>query len=306
MPSNPAQDTFIFQPGGVNRRFSEGVPVYTVWAELMADLAASTSPKKTILIDDTITSPIPIPVGTWDLTGVKLTNGRHSAQTGSQTFSLLSIASGAVLTGLTYMEGMAVILSTSIGTPISYTTDTNVVLRDCIFAISGTGVPFWSVSGGATVNFTLDHTAINGSTSAAGAITVSGSSTVVIKCRNDSQLVDDTIYGTGSDTLADLSNDAGSSMSEIQTGFLGSIGAVAPGALKVRVDDTGFSAISGTNVQSTLASIDTAVGFALTASGTGYSPGTPGDWTGSPPADVGSALDRIAAAVAGLLAGTIP
>jgi hypothetical protein len=44
---------------------------------------------------------------------------------------------------------------------------------------------------------------------------------------------------------------------------------------------------------------------ALVAAGASYTPATPGDWSGNP-ADAIEALDRLAAAVAGLLGGPIP
>lgn len=37
-----------------------------------------------------------------------------------------------------------------------------------------------------------------------------------------------------------------------------------------------------------------------------YSPATPANWSGTPPATVTAALDRLAAAVEGLLGGSIP
>lgn len=38
----------------------------------------------------------------------------------------------------------------------------------------------------------------------------------------------------------------------------------------------------------------------------GYTPGTPSNWSGTPPSNFASALDRLAAAVRSLLGGPIP
>lgn len=42
------------------------------------------------------------------------------------------------------------------------------------------------------------------------------------------------------------------------------------------------------------------------AAGETYTPATPGDWAGPPPATSAEAIDRLAAAVAGLLAAPVP
>jgi len=72
------------------------------------------------------------------------------------------------------------------------------------------------------------------------------------------------------------------------------------GTIPVDIDAEGWANEQNANLKALEAAI-----VGQVSSGVAYTPGTPGDWAGSP-TNAGDAIDRIAAAVAGLLGGTIP
>jgi hypothetical protein len=93
--------------------------------------------------------------------------------------------------------------------------------------------------------------------------------------------------------------------------FVGSYGILKPGALTSiagTIYDCYVLADSFVEVSQTQPGALGTINFTLDtlAAGVRYTPATPANWVAPPPANVADALDRLAAAVAGLLGGPIP
>jgi hypothetical protein len=260
---SPAIPAFIFQPGGTNRRLSEGVPIYTDWARLYADLSASTAPSKVVLVDDTFTAVPTIPAGIYDFTGTRL-QGRWSlrALLGTERLGLveLNFITGARIDNCPIIEGIYLPLPNSIATPFRWNTDGAVwLIRAFVYSVSGSN-PLMEVVGGSDVYFHLTEESILGGFSTT-VMELFGSSTVKFRAINNSSLSDDALKGAVTETVGGFRADIGSNMNLTQPLFLGTIP-------------------SSSNDQS--------------ASSLKYTPTTTGDWSGADPTTVQQALDRIA------------
>ena len=97
---------FIFQPGG-----TAVDNVYDNFAVLYADLTASSVPKKRVILDDSVTSPVNLPAGTFNLAGVTLTNGKVSDQGGAYTH--ISWNPAAVIQNVARIENLMSLVAAS-------------------------------------------------------------------------------------------------------------------------------------------------------------------------------------------------
>lgn len=258
MSSNPLQDTFVFQPGGTNRRISEGIPIYTNFTHLWGEVLASTASQKTVILDDTASATISIPAGTYDFTGVQLV-GRWSLRTTQKGYVLLSLPAGVTLDNLQVVEGIGILSHPAGGGVFRYNsaTDFTVQYRRCYFTAAA-DTTLISLSGGTTLRLLLERTQFG---NGFNMITMTASDILSIEAYQRSIVNDDLITGPVGATLADTAIEAGSSINTAQTNFAGSGTLIDNSAIRVK-----------------------------------YIAGTPGNWATSAPTDLANAVDRLASA----------
>jgi len=267
---------FIFLPGGTAPYPSKNV--YTDFALLYADLNASTAPKKRIILDDTHTSPIPFPAGTFNLAGVTLTNRRVSDQGNLARTHIHDVTTGwnagTVFQNVARIEGLqALVTAAGAGTPFTFTTDSVVYMENCWWAqIAATGDPFFSVSGGSTVTFHCTDTKVGDNTGAV--VSGSGTDTISFTLRGTSSIGPDSLKGAAGDAVAGVDLSPGSSFDATQTHWSGVVlPAMVSPAGNVDFDPTGMTTAVGTDVQTAIEELDVAV----TAIGSGTR-SAPFDW----------------------------
>lgn len=263
MPARAQADIFVYQPGGTNRRASEGVAIYTDFAVLWADVQASTAIEREILIDDTFTAVPAIPTGSYNLSGIRL-RGRQSLRPSQEGFVFLSLPSGTTLQEATYMENFLVNHPAAAGISITYSSgsETNVIYRKCFFYTVASETLI-SISGGTTVLMNLHERSQLGA--GQNVINMTAADTLSLRAFGRSSVADDVVTGPVGATLANISIEAGSYMNQTQSNFSGT------GTLE-----------------------DNSAGLVA------YTASVPGDWAVSPPNDVASAIDRIASLVASI------
>lgn len=260
MPPVPTVDKFVFQPGGTNRRLSEGAAIYTNFATLYADFTASTAVRKEILLDDAFSATVTIPAGSYNLNGGKLV-GRYSTRTMQEGQVMVSFPSGVTITNMAEVENIAVNHPAGVGTPIVYGSGTTVapVIRRCLFTCP-TGNPLISITNGTTCNFhVLDRSFIG---QGQVVFTMAANTSIGFRLGGNSIINDDVILGDATTTCTGVNADAGSKINQAQSNFAGT-GSFADNA----ASDVMYVATSSAN------------------------------WNGTPPNTVADALDRIASAL---------
>jgi hypothetical protein len=254
---------FIFQPGGGAPYPSKNV--YTDFLLLYADLSTSTAPKKRLILDDSVTSPIPFPAGTFDLAGVTLTNGKVSDDTDNARTHIHNGTTGwnaaTVFQNVARIEGLqALVPVAGAGTPFTFTTDSVVYMENCWWAqISATGDPFFSVSGGSTVTFRcLDSTV---GTNTGAVVSGSGTDTISFTLRGTSSIGPASLKSAGGDTVSGVDLSPGSSFDATQPHWSGgAIPAITSPAGNVDFNPTGMTVAVGTDVQTAIDQLDAAIG----------------------------------------------
>lgn len=259
MPPISQTETFVFQPGGTNRRLGEGLPIYTNFALLWADVQASTAVEREILVDDTFTAVPAIPTGTYNMSGIRI-RGRYSLRATQEGFVFLSLPAGTTLQEPSYMENLLINHPVGAGISITFTSggDTFVLLKRCFF-VTTVGETLMSISGGTTVRMYLTEASQLGA--GQNVINMTAADTLSLKAYGRSSVTDDVITGPVGATLTNITIEAGSYMNQTQTNFLG----------------------TGTLT-------DNSAGLVA------YEAGVPGDWATTTPNDLASAVDRLASA----------
>lgn len=256
----PPQNFFVFRPGGANLRGSEGIPVYDDFAELWADVTASSAPTKTVVLDDSDSATVTIPIGTYNFAGVRLV-GRVSLRLAQEGFVFTSLASGVVIEDCQWIEGIAIINAPVGSGYFNYDAGGDFAIhirRSFITAAAST--PLINISGGTTLKMILDEgSQIGGSDS--NVIYFTATDTLVPRLRGSSNIQDDVLNAPVGATVADLSLEPGCNFNTAQPDFL------------------------GTGVLSS----DTSISVR-------YEPTTPAHW-GTPPTTVKEALDTIASKI---------
>ena len=252
---------FIFQPGGTATE-----NVYTDFNTLYTALNASTAPKKRLILDDSVTSPIPFPAGTFDLAGVTLTNRQVSDQT---DFARTHIHNGTtgwnaatVFQNVARIEGLqALVPVAGAGTPFTFTTDSVVYMENCWWAqIAATGDPFFSVSGGSIVTFHCTDTKVGDNTGAV--VSGSGTDTISFTLRGTSSIGPASLKSAGGDTVSGVDLSPGSSFDAAQPHWSGgAIPAFTSPAGTVGFDPTSMTVAVGTDVQTAIGQLDAASGI---------------------------------------------
>ena len=257
MPLNPLNDVFVFQPGSTGpTRFDAGTQVYTDWADLYAELTASTAFQKTVVIDDTYVFPS-IPAGTYDFAGVRLV-GRWSTRSNAEGYVFLTLSSGVVIEDCPWVENFRI--GNSLGSGyFNYDSGTNfgLEIRRSLLDSNGGSAPLINVSNTTTLQLYVDRSTIGGN-------------------------LQNCVYLTATDTLEPTLRGASlidQNALNAPTGATLSNQDIAPGS---KIDPTQAQWVDP------LPAFDS-------ASHVVYDPSTPGDWSVAP-SDVGAALDDLAAA----------
>jgi len=266
-PANPVPGTFIFRPGATATRFDAGVPVYTDFLQLYADLQA-TEGRKVIIFDDSISSPCTIPVlsGSYIFGDTKWSGGDFSV--GDNNGVVVTFAAGAlVATPPVAFEGLEISLPVGVATPFVYGSNSKIPMVNCRFSTIAAGQPMFSITGTQTVFYLHNTRFAPGGGVVVAAVT--GSITVSL------DVTGDTLVSSGS------------------------ISAPVGSIFVQSFQDT--SAVIGTQAGVLGTSITT---LNTDAALLKYVPGTPGDWP-VVPGSVDAALDSLAAEVATAQATTV-
>jgi hypothetical protein len=254
---NPPQQ-FIFRPGATATRFDAGVRVYTDFVQLYDDLTA-TEGLKTIIFDDSISSPCTIPVnptGSYSFTDTKWSSSGFSQ--GSDNGVAVTFAAGAlVLQPPEAFEGVEVTLPVGVATPFPYGSNRRIPMRNCRFNTTTGGNPMFSVTGTQTV-FQVHNTRFSGSGNIF-VVVVTGSITFSLAVSGDTLI-----------TPVTISTPVGSIFVE---------------------DHLDTSAVVATQIWISGTHL---VNLSTDALSLDYNPSTPGDWP-VVPANVEEALDTVAA-----------
>lgn len=258
MPLNPLNDVFVFQPGSTGpTRFDAGTQVYTDWAELYAELTASTAFQKTVVIDDTYVNQPTIPAGTYDFAGVRLV-GRWSIRDAQQGLTFLVLSNGVVIEDCPWIENIYINLSAGVDDGFfNYDSGTDITLETRrAFLLCGSGsTPLINVSNTTTFRLIMERSRIGGSNG--NVIYLTAADTLVPGLRNASEIFEDSLNAPVGATIADVDIAPGSKIDPTQTQWAG-----------------------------TLPAFDS-------ASDVVYDPSTPGNWSATP-SDVGTALNALA------------
>ena len=253
---------FLFRPGAVGPLPSG---IYSDWATLYADAVLAPGPI-TILIDDSIISPAVIPAGNWNFPRRDVTLASFIYK----LWTFVSLADGVTLNNVGAFSGFLDITANNTGFPVitlpfgSFPGPFPGTKLELGTNLHNTGTePFFEIPPDSLAAFGL----LDGSQIDTNIINLQdgilGQTFALIACFANSTVLADTVRSDGVNTLAVFNFAAASRDVDIanQPNFLGTI----------------FS------------------DFLTTAEFMRYVAASAADWSGSPPATIAEALDRIAA-----------
>lgn len=258
--------------GGAGVVFAPGHPnppagTYTTWATAFAAAQAIVGVPVWLEVDDTY-GPCSVPAGTYDF---RLNIWLHAPLLGSPS-RVLELADGVVFQNLQYVQGSVLLRSLSTSPIVEVVNGTNIFAMTFNAGVEAQGTaPFFRPG----LNGFQVVAVQGGSELRAGAqpaIELGDPTATALLPVSQSGVVQDSAIAGAAGTLAFLVQSTSAQFGFNQPGFLGA--------------------------QVTL--------FGTQAALLGYAPAVPGDWVGPAPVDAQQGLDRLAAAVAGLLGGPIP
>lgn len=261
--------TFTFRPGGTA---DAATGVYTTWAtaHAAAAAAAATGEEVVIVIDDTTTTPAPTTAGTFDMTNISLRGNPLGGDAGSLAETALQTVTGTFFTNWSGSVDDLAILHAGAGALYTVPTQNPSMLT------LGNNVSLIS-SGGPIFDVTAES----------GDFLLWAKGVVVFG-------------GGGADFLAVA---VGKTASIISTSTI----TLASGAVSGAGDVSVSTPASISNVSTTQAGLSGSFSVTRpTAANIQYTPGTGADWADPDPTLSSQAIDRLAAAVAGLLGAPIP
>jgi hypothetical protein len=256
-------NVFIYRPGTSGEdRWSAGIPVYTVWAQLMTDLTATAGQKKIIFDDsDNGGSPCVVPSGSWDMTDVTWERAGFGVVPAGAGRVTVQLNNGANVTNLFRINGLYLKFPTTLGTPaLRYTANGGIFFDDCFVANdAGASTPGIRLSGGINVTIFGQRTTFGGNSE--WWILLDGADTVNFDLSNRCQVRDDSIRGlTG--TVGSIRLDSSSSFNTSQPGFNDPLPAftLESEAALVSVDPGSFSYYTADQLQDFAAEADALAG----------------------------------------------
>jgi len=188
---------FIFRPGGTP---DPANGVYTTWASVMAALAAAPAGTKILQWDDSVTSPIVIPVGTYSMLDIIWARAATA-----NALCLINLGEGRAFTKLRSINGSLRITFTGATPPVSdFVADDNVNLDGgAIVRCSGTG-PFLrnNVVGGRPVVINLGSASISAAGNPVFDSSVVGAFSIIAASSYDSTLDPNMLMGVDGSTIA--------------------------------------------------------------------------------------------------------
>ena len=272
---------FIFRPDEP----SPGQNVYDDFDDLYADLVASPAPRKRIVLDGSITSPVPIPEQTYDLSGVMITTSRENIaelpppdEAHAILGTNISWGENTVLLNASRVQNLSVFETDpagDAGTPFQYDAGMSVSFENCLLHTFNHLVPLIKVSG-VSVSFHLWNTIFNFGDDAGGGqgpmLELDGTSSVGFTLHGQSRVGASALRGSSSSqVISSISSSAESRFSPLQPppGYWegDTLPAIISPASRVIADVTAMSNVSetivGTNtadVQFALEELDAAIG----------------------------------------------
>lgn len=211
-------------------------------------------------------APAVVPAGTYDF---DVGNIALTASSSSAS-ATLTLDDGAIFTDLSQISGLLFVISLSSAPVMTIVNGQNAIFdiaAGVIMQCNGTA-PWFLVQNGGTLQMQID-TNSGVSNGVSRLIQLDAGSTFVVALNGASTSFDDVLTGTGAATIA--------------------------------IDATGATVVAQTVFAGALT---TFIGTAATS--LGYTPTTPANWVGPAPDTAQKALDRLAAAVRGLLGVPIP
>lgn len=265
---------FIFRPGGV-----AGDNVYTNFALLYADLAATPGQKELVFDNSASGNPITIPSGSYDFTSTRWTSKLFAFAGFDPVSPQITLTNPTQITNLREIDGLRVTWTSAVGTPpLRYNSGGNefLYLRNAFINVSFGMVPLVLVADGGGPSPTNLYIVTQSSVRLGGAnaewLGITGTSQVTAILASNSSFADDSVVGAVGTQLT-VTSDTTSNANSAQPNMLGT---------------------ANFNLS------DDASQLGYTANGSG------GSWGGvGIPPSVEDALDRLANFVAGIH-GVIP
>lgn len=243
---------FIFRPGGVA---DPANGIYVTWATVMAALNAAPAGPKTLQFDDSVTSPITIPAGTYSM--LDITWGRTAT---ANNPCLIVLGEGRIFTKLRAINGALRVTFSGATPPVSDLAAGDAVTLDGGVSIrsSGTG-PFFrnTAAGGRPVLFVLGSAGWNAAGFPVFDSAVAGAFTMIVADAFASTIDTNMIMGIDGSTVALISQVFGigissvglGNVSEIQPSFDGQLVPINSPRWRLRVPPvvTGSTVIAAPN-----------------------------------------------------------
>ncbi|MGC2775549.1 MAG: hypothetical protein WA418_07905, partial [Bradyrhizobium sp.] len=248
----------VLRPGGISTE-----NVVTTWADAVALLALSQGPR-ILEFDDSISTPIVVPVGTFNMTGVIWSGGAGTIT------PAVHVPEGTVFTGLRAFDARVVVTFTGTAAPVSDFTsplgraDVVVISNGAIITTSGAG-PFFHVPDTGAPSFEL-HTGAQLATGTHAIIDIASDSQAAIQCLGGlADLQSNTVSGpVGAALFVIVAASGIVGASQVQAAFGGTL--TATNTTKVRQYPTAaLTANTVLSVTSQVVKVDpTAGAFAVT------------------------------------------
>jgi hypothetical protein len=209
---------FIFRPGGTA---DPANGIYVTWAGLMTALGAAPAGPKTLQFDDSITTPIVIPAGTYSMQGV--TWARFAT---ANNPCVVSLGEGRIFTQLRAINGALRVTFTGATPPVSDLAAGDAVSIDggAIIRCSGTG-PFFrnTTAGGKPVLFVLGVASWTAAGNPIFDSPVVGAFTMIVAAAYDAGIDPNMLMGVDGSVIALISQMYGIGISSVGLGNVSEI-----------------------------------------------------------------------------------
>ncbi|MBT8452966.1 MAG: hypothetical protein KJO40_13440 [Deltaproteobacteria bacterium] len=201
---------FVYQPGGVAQ-----ANVYTDWATLVAAMSAVDG-AKTLCFDNSIVSPIPIPVGAWDMSDVTWRGPYNVA-----TPVTVQVPEGVTLPNLkSFAQGIYVENQATATPPVVLVANDQVTIRDSVDIHTTGSVEFFQGPAGFFL-FNLIEFGTIGFVGPGPVVSVPNGGFVFFNLQNFSQVRPDTLVGVAGASAQFQLSTTSSAVFEPQSSWLG-------------------------------------------------------------------------------------
>lgn len=159
MPARfPVSNVFVFRPGAASgTRADAGVPVYTDFSQLYAEMSAVAAGQQVeLLFDMTGAASCDIPAGTYDMTNVRWRGWGGWGPDDRDARAIVHLLSGVTISNLSWLENINLNSNASTN-PITISAG-RMFFRHCLISVIGGQGPIFQVTGTTSTNLYLERT----------------------------------------------------------------------------------------------------------------------------------------------------